>query len=71
MLLCLDAGNTRLKCGLFDGKRWRMQGALDYAPSTTWWPSCRRRRRASSPATWPASRSGSASRRWPPGSDVR
>ena len=30
MILCLDAGNTRLKCGLFDGKRWRMQGALDY-----------------------------------------
>lgn len=30
LILCLDAGNTRLKCGLFDGKRWRMQGALDY-----------------------------------------
>jgi type III pantothenate kinase len=30
MILCLDAGNSRLKCGLFDGKRWRMQGALDY-----------------------------------------
>ena len=29
-ILCLDAGNSRLKCGLFDGKRWRMQGALDY-----------------------------------------
>jgi type III pantothenate kinase len=27
MILCLDAGNTRLKCGLFDGGRWRMQGA--------------------------------------------
>ncbi len=30
LILCLDAGNSRLKCGLFDGKRWRMQGALDY-----------------------------------------
>jgi type III pantothenate kinase len=30
MILCLDAGNTRLKCGLFDGSGWRMQGALDY-----------------------------------------
>lgn len=30
MILCLDAGNTRLKCGLFDDDRWRMQGALDY-----------------------------------------
>jgi len=30
MILCLDAGNTRLKCGLFDGSGWRMQGALNY-----------------------------------------
>lgn len=30
MFLCLDAGNTRLKCGLFDGRGWRMQGALNY-----------------------------------------
>ena len=30
MILCLDAGNTRLKCGLFDGDGWRMQGVLDY-----------------------------------------
>ncbi|MCX7164273.1 MAG: type III pantothenate kinase [Betaproteobacteria bacterium] len=30
MILCLDAGNSRLKCGLFDGSGWRMQGALDY-----------------------------------------
>ena len=30
MILCLDAGNTRLKCGLFDESGWRMQGALDY-----------------------------------------
>jgi type III pantothenate kinase len=30
MILCLDAGNTRLKCGLFDGSVWRMQGALNY-----------------------------------------
>ena len=29
-ILCLDAGNSRLKCGLFDGKRWHMQGALNY-----------------------------------------
>lgn len=31
MLLCLDAGNTRLKFGLRDGADWRVQGALDYA----------------------------------------
>ena len=31
MLLCLDAGNTRLKFGLFDGGRWLLQDALDYA----------------------------------------
>ena len=31
MLLCLDAGNTRLKFGLRDGAGWRTQGALDYA----------------------------------------
>ena len=30
MILCLDAGNSRLKCGLFDGEAWRMQGALNY-----------------------------------------
>ena len=30
MILCLDAGNTRLKYGLFDGSSWRRQGALDY-----------------------------------------
>jgi type III pantothenate kinase len=30
MILCLDAGNSRLKCGLFDGEHWRMQGALNY-----------------------------------------
>jgi type III pantothenate kinase len=30
MILCLDAGNSRLKCGLFDGASWRMQGALSY-----------------------------------------
>jgi len=31
MILCLDAGNTRLKFGLFDGSRWLLQDALDYA----------------------------------------
>lgn len=31
MILCLDAGNTRLKCGLHDGQGWRMQQAIDYA----------------------------------------
>ena len=31
MLLCLDAGNTRLKFGVHDGTAWRMQGATDYA----------------------------------------
>lgn len=30
MLLCLDAGNTRLKYGLREGTVWRIQGALDY-----------------------------------------
>ena len=30
MLLCLDAGNTRLKYGLRDGAAWRVQGALEY-----------------------------------------
>jgi type III pantothenate kinase len=30
MILCLDAGNSRLKYGLFDGSGWRMQGALSY-----------------------------------------
>ena len=30
MILCLDAGNSRLKYGLFDGNSWRMQGALSY-----------------------------------------
>ena len=31
MILCLDAGNTRLKFGLFDDGRWHLQGALNYA----------------------------------------
>ena len=31
MLLCLDAGNSRLKYGLFADGAWRLQGALDYA----------------------------------------
>ena len=30
MILCLDAGNTRLKYGLFDGSSWRLQSVLDY-----------------------------------------
>ena len=30
MILCLDAGNSRLKFGLFAGDGWRMQGALSY-----------------------------------------
>lgn len=30
LVLCLDAGNTRLKCGLHDGGGWLMQGALTY-----------------------------------------
>jgi type III pantothenate kinase len=30
MILCLDAGNSRLKYGLFDDGTWRVQGALDY-----------------------------------------
>ena len=35
MLLCLDAGNTRLKYGLREGAEWRVQGALDYAEVAT------------------------------------
>jgi type III pantothenate kinase len=31
MILCLDAGNTRLKWGLHDGAGWLQQEALDYA----------------------------------------
>jgi type III pantothenate kinase len=31
MMLCLDAGNTRLKYGLHDGTAWRVQGAVGYA----------------------------------------
>lgn len=31
MILCLDAGNTRLKWGLRDGREWRVQGAFDHA----------------------------------------
>jgi type III pantothenate kinase len=30
-LLCLDAGNTRLKWGLHDGARWLAQGAVAHA----------------------------------------
>lgn len=30
MILCLDAGNSRLKCGLLDGSIWRMQGVLSH-----------------------------------------
>ena len=30
MILCLDAGNSRLKYGLFDGSGWRKRGALSY-----------------------------------------
>ncbi|MDI6746328.1 MAG: type III pantothenate kinase [Rhodocyclaceae bacterium] len=31
MILCLDAGNTRLKWGLWDGQDWRGSGALEHA----------------------------------------
>ncbi|MBI5107158.1 MAG: type III pantothenate kinase [Rhodocyclales bacterium] len=31
MILCLDAGNSRLKFGLRAGSEWRAQGALDYS----------------------------------------
>lgn len=31
MLLCLDAGNSRLKYGLHDAGRWRAHGAIDHA----------------------------------------
>jgi type III pantothenate kinase len=35
MILCLDAGNTRLKWGLRDGASWLRQEALDYAVLTS------------------------------------
>lgn len=35
MILCLDAGNSRLKYGLHDGTAWRVQGALGYADQDT------------------------------------
>lgn len=31
MMLCLDAGNSRLKYGLFSDGHWLIQGALNYA----------------------------------------
>jgi len=31
MILCLDAGNTRLKWGLFDGTGWLIRDAIDHA----------------------------------------
>ena len=31
MMLCLDAGNSCLKYGLFSGGQWHVQGTLDYA----------------------------------------
>lgn len=31
MILCLDAGNTRLKWGVHDGNAWRAQGACAHA----------------------------------------
>ena len=31
MMLCLDAGNSRLKYGLFSDGQWVVQGALEYA----------------------------------------
>jgi len=34
-LLCLDAGNTRLKWGLHDGQRWLLQAAMPYAQLET------------------------------------
>jgi len=34
-LLCLDAGNTRLKWGLREGGRWRVQGARPHADTGT------------------------------------
>ena len=33
MILCLDAGNTRLKWGLWDGQAWRGRGVLAHAES--------------------------------------
>lgn len=35
MILCLDAGNSRLKYGLHDGSAWLSQGAIAYTESQT------------------------------------
>lgn len=34
MILCLDAGNTRLKWGVHDGRQWRAQGACAHSDCT-------------------------------------
>lgn len=39
MLLCLDAGNSRLKAGLWDGRAWRWDLALDYDELKREWPA--------------------------------
>src|SRR5512146_1178723 len=31
MIVCLDSGNTRIKWGVHDGRRWLAQGALAHA----------------------------------------
>lgn len=36
MILCLDAGNSRLKAGIWQGGEWRRRDAVDYAGVDTW-----------------------------------
>lgn len=36
MILCLDAGNSRLKAGLWDGGEWVRRDAIDYTGFDAW-----------------------------------
>lgn len=51
MILCLDAGNTRVKYGLYDGAKWRQQEAAStatvLADPRAWSEGIRQRLRAS------------------------
>jgi type III pantothenate kinase len=73
MLLCLDAGNTRLKFGLFDGGRWRCRARSTTRPSMNCPANCRpadahrrlqRRRRGGAAAHRGAGRQARASPDW-------
>lgn len=48
MILCLDSGNSRIKWGAHDGRRWLAQGAVDHGDVAQLrelaarWPDCER-----------------------------